>query len=207
MKFLLLACSLVFTLSAFAQSKATVKLFDSVEDNSLKNATKAIRDGADVDARTTTTTVLLRAVKLNRVAIAKLLLDNHADINQTRPIDLFSGLMLASKLNQVDMARLFISKGADVSLYTVSMRNALHIAALNNSIEVAKILVNETNINVNDREELCALAVAARQDHREIVSLLKNLQGSRAPTAKCLERAIDMADFNDHEEVLKILRG
>lgn len=207
MKFITIAVTLLFSLSIFANERATQKLAEAVENNNLKRAQKAIDQGADVNARSTTSTILLRAVKLNELEMVKLLLDNHADINQVRPIDLFSGLMIAAKRNNAEMARLLISRGINVELYTVSSRNALHIAALNNSVEVAKVLVKETNINVNAREGLCALAVAARQDHREIVSLLKNLKGEKAPSAHCLERAIDMADFNDHKEVLQILKG
>lgn len=207
MKFLMLALSLFFSLSVFANQKATDKLSDAVENNNIKKARKAIEDGADVNARSTTSTILLRAVKLNEIEIVKLLLDNKADINQVRPIDLFSGLMISAKQNNLSMAKLLLSRGIDANLVTVSMRNALHIAALNNSVDVAKLLVSESNIDVNAREGLCALAVASRQDHREIVSLLKNLKGEKAPSAHCLERAIDMADFNDHSEVLKILRG
>lgn len=207
MKFITIAVTLLFSLSIFANERATQKLAEAVENNNLKRAQKAIDQGADVNARSTTSTILLRAVKLNELEMVKLLLDNHADINQVRPIDLFSGLMIAAKRNNAEMARLLISRGINVELYTVSSRNALHIAALNNSVEVAKVLVKETNIDVNAREGLCALAVAARQDHREIVSLLKNLKGEKAPSAHCLERAIDMADFNDHKEVLQILKG
>ena len=207
MKFITIAATLLFSLSIFANERATQKLAEAVENNNLKRAQKAIDQGADVNARSTTSTILLRAVKLNELEMVKLLLDNHADINQVRPIDLFSGLMIAAKRNNAEMARLLISRGINVELYTISSRNALHIAALNNSVEVAKVLVKETNIDVNAREGLCALAVAARQDHREIVSLLKNLKGEKAPSAHCLEKAIDMADFNDHKEVLQILKG
>ena len=210
MKHLLIALSVVFSVSAMAQSKATLKLLQAVDNNDLKSAQSAIKEGADVNGSNNnsapSTTVLLKAVKFNRVEITKLLLDNHADINQRRPIDMYSPLMVAAKLNHAKIASMLIAKGADVSLTTVIGRNALHLAALSNSVEVAKLLV-QTNIDVNARPEVCALAVAARQDHRQIVSLLKNLSGSKAPSAVCLERAIDMADFNEHVEVLKILRG
>lgn len=95
MKFLMLALSLFLSLSVFANQKATDKLSDAVENNNIKKARKAIEDGADVNARSTTSTILLRAVKLNEIEIVKLLLDNKAEINQVRPIDLFSGLMIS----------------------------------------------------------------------------------------------------------------
>ncbi len=207
MKYFMLLASIVFSMSVFANEKATAKLAEAVENNNLKRAKSAIEDGADVNSRSTTSTIFLRAVKLNNIEMVKLLLDNKADINQVRPVDRFSGLMITAKTNNPIMAKFLISKGINPNLVTVAARNALHIAALQNSIEVAKVLVEESSININAREGLCALAVAARQDHRKIVTLLKNLTGEKAPSAACIEKAIDMADFNDHAEVLKILRG
>jgi|GEM_PF-2810654 len=205
MKFSIIALTFLFSLSSFANEKATKKLSDAVESNNIKNARKAIEDGADVNAKSTTSSILLRAVKLNEIEMVKLLLDNNADINQVKPVDLFSGLMISAKQNNLVMAKLLISRGIDVTLATILNRNALHIAALHNSVDVAKVLVNETNLDVNVRGNLCALAIAARQDHREIVSLLKNQKGEKAPSQKCLESAINMAEINSHAEVLSIL--
>lgn len=205
MKFSLIAITVLFSLSAFATKDETARLADAVESNNMKKARAAIAAGADVNFQSTTSTILLRAVKLNQVEMVKLLLDNKADINQVKPVDRFSGLMIAAKHNNLEVAKLLISRGIDVSMTTVIGRNALHIAALSDSIDVARVLVNDTNIDVNAREGLCALAVAARQDHREIVSLLKNQEGEKAPSEKCLQKAIQMAEFNEHTEVLRIL--
>ena len=207
MKYSVVGLALLFSISSFANDKATKKLSDAVESNSIKKARKAIEDGADVNAKSTTSSILLRAVKLNEIEMVKLLLDNNADINQVKPVDLFSGLMISAKQNNLMMAKLLISRGIDVTLGTVINRNALHIAALHNSVDVAKLLVNETQLDVNLRGNLCALAIAARQDHREIVSLLKNQKNEKAPSQKCLESAINMAELNSHEEVLVILNS
>lgn len=206
MKMSALALTLLFSFSTFA-GDATERLAKAVEGNNIKEARKAIADGADVNSMSTTSSVLLRAVKLNQVEMVKLLLDNKADINQVKPVDRFSGLMIAAKHNNLAMAKLLISRGIDVSITTVIGRNALHIAALSDSVDVAKVLVSDTNIEVNARAGLCALAVAARQDHREIVSLLKNLQAEKSPSEKCLAKAIHMAEFNGHTEVLRILNN
>lgn len=205
MKFSILTLTMLFSLSAFATRDETARLADAVETNNIKKARAAIAAGADVNFMSTTSSVFLRAVKLNQVEMVKLLLDNKADINQVKPVDRFSGLMIAAKHNNLAMAKLLISRGIDVSITTVIGRNALHIAALSDSVDVARVLVSDTNIDVNAREGLCALAVAARQDHREIVSLLKNQEGEKAPSERCLRKAIEMAEFNEHTEVLRIL--
>lgn len=216
MKTLLIALSVIFSVTSFAQSKATIKLFEAIDEGKIKSARKAIDDGADINGvnnvNAPTTTVFIRAVKLNRIDIVKLLLDEAAKagdknyINQTRNLDLFSGLMIAAQRNLVDMADLLIQRGADVNKTSPLGRNALNISALNNSVGVAKLLV-QTSINVNNRAYLCALAVAARQDHREIVELLMSQAGEKAPSPQCFQRALDMADFNENNEVLKILKG
>lgn len=205
MKFSILSLTMLFSFNVFAMTDETARLADAVETNNIRKARAAIAAGADVNFQSTTSTIFLRAVKLNRLEMVKLLLDNKANINQVKPVDRFSGLMIAAKHNNLEVAKLLISRGIDVTLTTVIGRNALHIAALSDSIDVAKVLVNETNIDVNAREGICALAVAARQDHREIVSFLKNQVGEKSPSEKCLRKAVEMAEFNGHTEVLRIL--
>jgi ankyrin repeat protein len=208
MKFLLI-CSMFFCSFAFAQTKATQKLFTAIEKNNLDLARSAVKEGADVNGvdnvAAPTTTTFLKAVKSNRLEIVKLLLDSHADINQQRPLDLFSGLMITAKHDYAEMAKELVDRGANVNLETVLGRTALHVAALNNSFSVAQILVSAKDIDVNARPDLCAMAVAARQGFKSIVLLLKKQVGFRASSPVCLDKAIELAKLNNHEEVSIIL--
>lgn len=210
MKLVILAFSLVLSLPLWSQTKATQKLFRAIEKNDLDLAEAAIKAGADVNGvdniSIPTTTALLHAVKFNRLDIVKLLLDNHADVNQHRPIDLFTGLIIAAKFDFADIAKLLLANGADVNATSIFLRSALDVAALHNSVNTAKLLVENKTIDVNARGSHCALAVASRQGNIGIVLLLKKLTGAQAPSPACLNKAIQLAEFNHHDDVLSVLK-
>jgi ankyrin repeat protein len=210
MKKIILLALMLMTTTAFAQTKATLKLFSAIEKNNRTLAQNALKEGADVNGvdnlRAPTTTVLLKAVHLNRLDIVKLLLLAHADVNIRRPIDMHTPLMVAARHDLAAIAELLINSGADVNLETLLQRTALHITALANSLSVAQVLVKAKDIDVNIRPNLCALAVAARQGNIGIVLLLKKQTGSKASSPVCLERAIQLAEYNKHEEILAILQ-
>ena len=212
MKFLLLG-SLLFSSLTFAQTPATEKLFKAITQNNLSLAQEAIREGADLNSynrdKAPTTTVLVKAVKFNRLEIVKLLLENNADVNQRKPISLYTGLMVAAKRNLAPMTKLLMSYGADVNQYSVMMRTPLYIAAFYNSYDVAKVLLqsDEIKTNFSSLSGLCPLAVAARQDYKPLVTLLKNQTGAKAPTEKCLRKATRLAHEAGLTEVVNILEN
>jgi len=195
--------------SLFAQTKATLKLFKAIEKNNLSLAEHAMSEGADPDGvdniKVPTNTVLIKAVELNRLKIVELLLSHHANVNIQRPIDFHSPLMVAARNDFSPIAALLIQHGADVNMDTFLSRTALHISALHNSLSTAQVLLKSKDIDVNARPKLCALAVAARQGHTGIVLLLKRQTGSKASNPVCLDRAIELAKMNGHQEVLLIL--
>lgn len=196
--------------SAFAQSKATQKLFTAIEKNNTTLAQNALKEGADVngmngDDKPLRTTALIRAVQLNRPEIVNLLIAQHADVNLLRPMDNHSALMVAANKNLKSIAELLIKNGADVNAESLFERTALHISALSNSLEVAEVLLSAKDIDVNVRPNYCALAVAARQGHVSIVKLLKSQTGAKAPNPVCLEKALEVAVLNKHEVIVNIL--
>ncbi len=196
---------------AFAQSKATLDLFKGIEKNNLNLVKSAIKNKGNPNGfnqnDVPTTTVFLKAVSLGRLEVVKYLLDNGADINQQMPMNLvsykYTGLMLAVRNKDTAIVKLLINRGADVNSESAARRTALHIGALNNSVEEVKLLLNVPGINVNARPSLCALWVAARQNHIAIVRLL--LSSSQRSSDPCLDRAIEAAEFNRHEDSIKIL--
>lgn len=200
----------LMTSLAFAQSKATKKLFKAIDKNNISLAKNAIREGADVnglnDEKAPTTTVLIRAVQLGRLEIVKLLLENHADVNQRRPIDLHTSLMVAAHHDYHQIAKLLVEYNADVNIVTVFQRTALTIAALYNSVATAEEILKVQDVDVNARPKLCALAVAARQGHMGMVTLLKKQTGTKAVNPVCLDSAIDKAEFNKHQEIVSFLK-
>jgi ankyrin repeat protein len=209
--FLLAIMTLSMASQAFAQSKATLDLFKGIEKNNLNLVKSALKNKGNPNGFNhndlPTTTVFLKAVSLGRLEIVKHLLIHGADINQQMPMNLvsykYTGLMLAVKNKDTAIVKLLISRGADVNSESTAGRTALHIGALNNSVEEVKLLLDVPGINVNARPSLCALWVAARQNNIAVERLL--LSSSQRSSDPCLERAIEVAELNRNEESVKIL--
>jgi hypothetical protein len=49
------------------------------------------------------------------------------------------------------------------------------------------------------------LAVASRQGHKDMVVLIKNQSGAKAPSEECLNAAVEMASYNHHDDIVAIL--
>ncbi len=209
MKTLFLVSILIYSSLALAFKAPTQKLFEAVEENNYRKAAKALHKGASPNAANNpdapTTSPFLRAAILNRVDILDLMLKYRADINQGRPIDHHTALMIAATRNYAALAELLIVRGADINIETIFSRTALQIAALNNSLDVAKLLVAQPQMDINHRPDLCALAVASRQGFKEMVILIKSQTGNKAPSEECLNAAIEMAEYNHHDEIVSIL--
>lgn len=200
----------VFSASAFGQSKATNKLFKSIEKNDLVLAQNSLIEGADVngidDLKKPTTTPLLKAVEHKRYEIVSLLLTNNADVNQRRPSDFQTSLMIAAKNNDLRMTKILVGHGADVNLETLKGQTALHLAAIQNATESAGILLSSREIDVNAGGENCPLVFAAREGHVGMSLLLKKQSGSKAVSPICLEKAAESAEQKHHDMLARVLK-
>jgi serine/threonine-protein phosphatase 6 regulatory ankyrin repeat subunit B len=206
---MLIIISLLLGQFAFGQSTQTLELFEAIKEGNYKKAKKAIERGADVNGaeneNAPTTYPLIKAVKLNHLDIAKLLLEKGANPNINRPIDQQTPLMIAVKQDNPEMIKLLLDFKCDVTAETTFGRNALNISALWNSVRAATVLLEKTDIDVNARNDLCPLAVASRQGHIEMVKLLLAQTNAKASNEKCISSAIEMAKYNKHDEILKLL--
>lgn len=205
-----LIVSVLISQSVFAQSAATFDLFKAIKQNDFKRFEKALNQGADTDAEireeSPTTTAFIKAVVLNREAMVKAMIFRGANVNQHRPLDQFTPVMIAAKNNFASLVRVLISAGADINEVTIFNRTALQIAALHNALEAGKVLVAAPNMNVNNRNKMCAMAVAARQGHVDFVKLLVRQTGDKAPSSSCRLGAQEMAKANNHAEIYNLLR-
>lgn len=195
---------LTFSFSGFAQSKATQKLFKSIQKNDVVLAQSALLEGADVngidDFKKPTTTVLIEAVKHKRDKIVSLLLGSRADVNQRSPKDFLTGLMIASKNNDARILKILLASDADVNLENLRGETALHIAAFNNSTDAGKLLISSREIDVNAGGENCALVTAAKEGHSGMTILLKSVVNP-----VCLEKALQSAEKNNKDVIVRIL--
>lgn len=201
---------LTFTSLSFAGSSPSADLLEAIKSNNMNKFVRALNKGADMNSivreESLTSTPFIKAVVLNRYEMTKIMITKGADINQRRPIDQYTPVMIAAKNNQTPMLKLLLQSGANVNLITSFYRTALQIAALHNSLEAGQILVSVPSIDVNNRGSMCALAVAARQGFTNFVKLLISQKGSKAPNQICYNSAKQMAEKNNHEEISRLLR-
>ncbi|WP_408096381.1 ankyrin repeat domain-containing protein [Peredibacter sp. HCB2-198] len=204
MRFFFMLALFTFSMSGFAQSKATQKLFKSIQKNDVVLAQNALLEGADVngidDFKRPTTTVLIEAVKHKRDKIVSLLLSSRADVNQRHPKDFQTGLMIATKNNDARMVKILLFHDADINLETLRGETALHIAALHNSTDAGKLLLSSREIDVNAGGENCPLVTAAKEGHTGMAILLKSVV-----SPVCLEKAIQSAEKNNKDMIVRIL--
>lgn len=205
-KLLFLLLFLISSLSVFAQSKATQKLFRAIDKNDSVLASYLISSGADVngvdDMKAPTTTVFIKAIELKRIEIVKLLISQNTDVNQRRPSDFKSGLMIATEMNNTEIVSALMNAGADVNLETLRGETALHIASKNNSVESAELLLNSREIDVNAGGENCALFAAAKSGNVGMTLLLKKQSGAKATSPVCIEKA---REVTNKEEIVRVL--
>ena len=114
--------------------------------------------------------------------------------------------MVAAKHKNAEAAALLIAHGADANLSSVLGRNPLNVAALHDSIEVAHLLLTQTNVDVNARGQLCPLAIASRQGYLDFVQLLIR-ETKITISQKCIDSAKNMASLNQNVDVLNYLNS
>jgi len=87
------------------------------------------------------------------IAIARTLLDHHADPNARRDESKTTPLMCAAKEGQESTVRLLLARGAKVGLTDSQGTDALHFAAESGSVECVRLLL-DAGADVNSRDSL-----------------------------------------------------
>lgn len=81
------------------------------------------------------------------IKIAKLLIDNKADINLADKVG-YTPLILASSAGHSNIVKILIKSNADVNISNSYGENALHVASYKLNAEIVKELI-DANININ----------------------------------------------------------
>lgn len=200
---------LVYSHSAFSQSKAVAQLFQGISKNNLSLVQTALKEGADPNSldqkKNPQTTALHKALELKRLKTVNLLLSYRADVNQRHPVTGETPLMMAARRDLTQFAELLLFFGADVNLESPSKQSALHLSAFSGSLSVAQLLLKVKDIDVNAQPHLCALAMAARQGHSSLVLLLKRQSGFKASSPICVEKALEVAEKKKFDHIVGIL--
>jgi len=181
-------------------------LWDALRNDEVSEVVAQIQSGISANTATDTETPLTYAIKRDSIDMVVALLDHGANPNQLQPVSEHSPLMVATHHHHPDMVELLLARGADVNVTGLFGRGPLHIAALEDEVEIARILISKTKIDVNARGKFCPLAVASRQGFSDFVVMLL-VESKVKPTPKCLASAKEMAEYNKNIEVIKILNS
>lgn len=175
----------------------------AIKDNDVEAVKQAIGQGADINEKIKyqrkfgmddQSTPLIIAIEFSVYDVARLLIENGADVNVV--VEGESALKMAVENKSLEMTKLLLDRGAEVNLpepETMVFRTPLSIAAGNGSVEIAKLLI-ERGANVNSKSH--PLFSAAYANSIEIAKLLiqhganidqKTLDG-RTPLYMALER-------------------
>lgn len=117
-------------------------------------------------------TVLHIVVKRGNIALAKLFLDNGAEVNSATPGR--TALQTAAQMGNEPMVKLLLDFGADVNFRNApTWRSALHLAARDSPGIVRMLLEKGADLNVQDRYGWSPLHIAAKHSQMETVELLR----------------------------------
>ncbi len=207
---------LFFTQSVMAQDTRdelpSDVFWDALRADDVPGVIAQIESGrVTANSATLAETPLCYAIKRDSIEMVAALLDHGANPNMPQPVSLFTPLMVAAKHNNPDAVQLLLARKANVNFTSVSGRNPLHVAALHHSMEVAHLLLTQTDVEVNTRGKLCPLAVASRQGYLDFVTLILK-EAKVAPSEGCLSSAKEMAKSNveagsQHEAILTLLNS
>jgi len=202
----MLTLALLFLMKpAMAQDTLpTDALWAALRDDDINGVLAQIQSGFSVNTANDTETLLTYAIKRDSFEMVQILLDHNANPNQLQPVSEHSPLMVATHHHHPEMVKLLLARHADVNVTGIFGRGPLHIAALEDEMEIGRILITETTVDVNARGKFCPLAIASRQGFVDFVTMLLT-ETKTPPTAKCLASAKDMAAYNKNTEVIKIL--
>ncbi len=129
-------------------------------------------NGANINAVAGHATALYWAVRKNQLPAAKLLIEKGATVNAKESYG-SQLLLLSTHLGLTDMVKLLINNGMDVNT-TYGGRNAIHIAARNDDLEITKLLISKgADVNAKDRNGSTAFDLAQKENYSDIINLLR----------------------------------
>ena len=91
---------------------------------------------------------------MEKIEIAKILLDNNADINK-KGRDGYTPLMMAVRRDNINLVEFFIENNADLDMYDPEGNTALIVAAQNHKYDIFELLLKngaDPSINNEDLE-------------------------------------------------------
>ncbi|XP_076445095.1 uncharacterized protein LOC143283004 [Babylonia areolata] len=158
-----------------------------------------------LDHDTEGSTCLHLAVESGHCEVARMVLEQRAEVNRPRKYNMFP-LHLTAMSGDISTARLLVDYSARIDMVNDDQATALHKAASLNHTEVVELLLGrKANIERRDKDNYTPLLLAARNGHVETVgSLLKNKADGTA-VDKNDRTVVYLAAAKNRLEVLKKL--
>lgn len=190
---------------------APEELFKAIRDEDYARVKNLLDRGADVNSKIVFETYmdltpLRAAAQGNNTAIAELLLDRGAKIEDTNGYG-WNALHSAAQEGNAQMVRFLLRRGAKIEAKEEGDLTALLLAAGNGKTEVVQILLeNNADMNLVDHAGQTPLILAAASGHTAMVQLLLDHgadvnEKQHGTDWTPLLRAV----YGDHPETIKLL--
>ncbi|MBN1385073.1 MAG: ankyrin repeat domain-containing protein [Elusimicrobia bacterium] len=145
----------------------------AVMENDVPKVNKAIKSGADVDIRYESgyTPIMVAAI-YNSVDVAKVLLENCANINARSGGIEQSALIMAAAYNHIDMVRLLLENGANVNAEDNTKMKAWHIASYKGNDKMLELL-KSYEFKEKDNKPVIELGYIKQNDLLKVKELIE----------------------------------
>jgi len=174
---------IIFLASLFSLLACARRIDEELRRAAIEGKVYAVEDllgrGANVNMRKGGWTVLMFAAREGHAEIAKILLDNGADVNASGKEGWEWGgataLIIAAEKGHTEIIKIFLARGAKVNGKNNHGNTALMYAAEFGHPEVVKLLLaSGADVTPKDKDGETALVTATRKGYTDIVQLLKN---------------------------------
>jgi len=180
-----------------AQKHKTYALREAVNLNDIDAVKELLRQGVDVDERNDFDglTALMLASMRGDMELARLLLENDADVN-IKASGGTTAFIFAASSGHTELASLLLEEGAEINEKDNLGCTALILAAISGSTEAARFLIRKgAEINAKDILGYTAQMQAEKRGHTEITQMLQEAAETRQRLIaqaenKCLQHTI-----------------
>jgi ankyrin repeat protein len=182
------------------------QLIEATRHFNLRQVSKLLEKGADVDARNARGgTPLMHAAYHGNLELCRLLIEKGADLN-AKASNGTTAIMLAALNGWPQVMELLVANEADVNAQKKDGTTALYFAAFRGRAAAAKILIKSgADVNAQRKDGLTPLIAAViGGGHLDVVKALV-AAGANANVVVKGVTALDLAKANGHSKVAKYL--